>query len=255
MDSNLLALLGIMVLAGLLGGWINFLIEQRDDRSGASLIRSVVIGVGASFLVPLFLNTISSTLIKAPEHSNWIEVDKYLVFSGFCLIASISSSAFIRTLSDRILNEVREAKKKVQAITEEIIPLAEKSQITSIRALMLQHLYRLPDGFKQTIRLADQYIAERGEPKDADFWISLAAAYGQSYKFAAGSNDEPTKKAAREKALDAVRKALAADEDKAKPKLQFIWNPAYPGKTAKDGEDDLEAFSKDEEFVKILGPA
>jgi len=36
---------------------------------------------------------------------------KLLVLLGFCLVAAISSTAFIRTLSDRILTEARQARR------------------------------------------------------------------------------------------------------------------------------------------------
>lgn len=111
---NILILISIMAVAGAFGGFINYLLEQRDNPEFASIKRSMVAGIGASFLVPLFLNMISSDLIaksyEAPE--------KFLVFTGFCLIASISSSAFIRTLSDRVLSEVKKNTKEVEKNTK-----------------------------------------------------------------------------------------------------------------------------------------
>jgi len=52
------------------------------DKS--SLLRSLVIGIGASFLVPLFLNMISSDLMRQMDQ----DAGKLLVFVGFCLIAA-----------------------------------------------------------------------------------------------------------------------------------------------------------------------
>ena len=37
-----------------------------------------------------------------------------MVFAGFCLVAAISSTAFIKTISDKVLREAREAKKAAE---------------------------------------------------------------------------------------------------------------------------------------------
>ena len=103
-------LIGIMLTGGLLGGIVNYLLAKADEppeaASKASLLRSVLAGVAAAMLVPLFLNMLSSKLLSP---NGW-EPLSALVFLGFCLVAAISSKAFITTISDRILREVREAK-------------------------------------------------------------------------------------------------------------------------------------------------
>jgi hypothetical protein len=63
MTSNIWTLLGIMTLAGAFGGLINYFIERRDNPEKSSLLRSLVVGIGASLLVPLFLRMISSSLM------------------------------------------------------------------------------------------------------------------------------------------------------------------------------------------------
>src|SRR5215471_12339877 len=85
--------------AGLLGGLINFHLSQRADGEDPSLWKSATLGIGAASLVPLFLNTISSNLvqqIQKPDDPSKI-VQSFLVFFGFCLVASISSKAFIQS--------------------------------------------------------------------------------------------------------------------------------------------------------------
>ena len=100
----------VMLGAGILGGAINHFLTQESTPTIRSFMgRDLLVGLGASFMVPLFLNMISSDLIQLILGSKDRPPEPYkiLVFSGFCLIAAISSRAFIRTLSDRILNEVR----------------------------------------------------------------------------------------------------------------------------------------------------
>jgi DNA-binding MarR family transcriptional regulator len=114
-----------MLFSGCFGGFINYLFELRDNPEKSSKLRSVFVGIGASFLVPLFLNMISSDLIRAKDGKGLDDIN-ILVFAGFCLIAAISSSAFIRTLSDKILKEVKEAKQSVKDLKQEVEPVINK---------------------------------------------------------------------------------------------------------------------------------
>jgi len=119
MISSIWTLLGIMTLAGAFGGVINYFIERRDDPGKSSLLRSLVIGIGASLLVPLFLKMISSNLMEQLDR----DAGQLLVFIGFCLIAGIASSAFIRSLSDRVLKEASEAKRLSKELSEAVMPI------------------------------------------------------------------------------------------------------------------------------------
>ena len=103
-----------MLLAGCFGGIINYFLTLKSDPENTNVWKSLTVGVGASFLVPLFLNMISSNLIDSIKGVGGMPGDqtKLLVFAGFCLVAAISSTAFIRTLSDRILSEAKAARKE-----------------------------------------------------------------------------------------------------------------------------------------------
>ncbi len=119
MIPNLWTLLGIMIVAGGFGGLVNYFIERRDNPEKSSLLRSLVVGIGASFLVPLFLNMISSDLMRQLDQ----DAGKLLVFVGFCLVASMTSSAFIRSLSDRILKEASDARRLSQELKSLVMPI------------------------------------------------------------------------------------------------------------------------------------
>jgi DNA-binding MarR family transcriptional regulator len=135
-----LSILLMIIVAGLLGGLINYFlgmeknndvsesenspkVKNKNDSEGIiPLLRSLVIGIGASLLVPLFLATISSGLIQSlldSTRSTSASADAF-VFFGFCLIGAISSRLFIQTLSDKILKEVKEAKKEAKQATNEV---------------------------------------------------------------------------------------------------------------------------------------
>lgn len=125
----------VMLAAGVLGGLVNYFLQRKDDPGGSSFWKSTTLGIAASLLVPLFLNMISSTLLDSIRNGTTgvVDLSKILVFTGFCLVAAISSTAFIKTLSDRVLQEAREAKKvahqadkKASEAQSVIQPLVEK---------------------------------------------------------------------------------------------------------------------------------
>ena len=124
----------IMVFAGFLGGLVNYFSGRRDDPD-SSFWKSITLGTAASLLVPLFLNMISSSLLESIRNgaSGIPDPSKLLVFLGFCLVAAISSTAFIKTLSDRVLQEAKEAKKvarqadrKASELQSDIQPIVER---------------------------------------------------------------------------------------------------------------------------------
>jgi hypothetical protein len=111
-------LLFIMLLAGVFGGIVNIALNsQRPDRR--AWIWSILAGVAAALLIPLFLRTVSSNLASNLLSGN-AGKDDWFVFAGFCLLAAISSKAFIQTLSDRILREVQETRREVQENKQEV---------------------------------------------------------------------------------------------------------------------------------------
>jgi len=110
----------VILVSGMLGGIINYFIEDAQTEQRLAWWKLMFVGVGAAFMVPLFLNMISGDLIdkirgvagQPPDYS------KMFVLAGFCLVAAISSRSFIRTLSERVLQEVRSAKKQAQSAEE-----------------------------------------------------------------------------------------------------------------------------------------
>jgi len=43
-------LFSAMILAGALGGWMNYLMAEKEDPERRSYVKSLVLGVGASFM-------------------------------------------------------------------------------------------------------------------------------------------------------------------------------------------------------------
>lgn len=107
-NSHIWVLIIIIVLAGILGGIVNYFMNNVSKTwDKYDLSKGIFLGIVASATVPLFLETVSSKLIYDSQQEHL----KYFVFGGFCLLASVFSSKFLQSLSDRILKELTEVKK------------------------------------------------------------------------------------------------------------------------------------------------
>jgi hypothetical protein len=133
-DINEFGLVMIILIAGLLGGSVNYIIGKKDESGFKTWASRAIVGITASFLMPLFLETISSDLVHSVlSKSDTSRGDVFVLF-GFCLIGAISSRLLIRTLSDKILEEVKNVKeaadktiKKVSELESEVDPIIEQS--------------------------------------------------------------------------------------------------------------------------------
>jgi tetratricopeptide (TPR) repeat protein len=116
-----------MLSFGAFGGFVNYQIEKNKDIQNSSWIRYITMGIAASFLVPLFLNMISSNLLSnifnncTPSETNpcAIKPENYFILVGFCMVAAIFSKQFIDSIAQRALKISEKAEKKAE--------IAEKS--------------------------------------------------------------------------------------------------------------------------------
>lgn len=133
MDFHFSIIVITMFVMGVLGGIINYFIsgssKKHKDNPSKQIIKAIVIGIGASLLVPLFLNMISSNLLEETKGN----YDKTLVFAGFCLIAAIASRSFIDSVADTVLKQVEEAvetakkaKESLEEVQKNIDPILTK---------------------------------------------------------------------------------------------------------------------------------
>jgi hypothetical protein len=105
-----------MIATGLVGGYVNFLLgdidirEELDTNNERISVRQMpmygylITGIVASLIVPLFLSLAKSDLLKTIlEWKASERVTDLFIFSGFCLVAAISSRNFIRAISEMAL--------------------------------------------------------------------------------------------------------------------------------------------------------
>lgn len=117
----------VMVLSGLLGGTVNhFMAGERAEKEAAgegakkpristSWQRSVLIGIAAAFVVPVFLQlaavgsegSLVKTFLKAFAGGGGdLDAEAYdslTVIAGFCIVAAIASRSFLSSVSEKLL--------------------------------------------------------------------------------------------------------------------------------------------------------
>src|SRR5690554_6359067 len=128
MANHIFILATVMLLAGIFGGLINYYLYGDKDPDAASLPRFLVVGVGASFLVPVILDMVNSELVLDSQG----DPSRLLIFTGFCLISALVRRFLIDDLSEHILNEARVAiargevvQHSLRLVQNELLPLID----------------------------------------------------------------------------------------------------------------------------------
>mgnify|MGYP003583928565 CR=1 FL=1 len=121
----IIKVVAIIFLAGVMGGYVNYALGRTANSKWHDIWWSVVIGLGAAFLIPLFLNTISSSLLSGILDGSSKQAD-WFVFFGFCLLGAIASRTMIQTLTQKVLRTAEEAKQEVKKLKEEVDPIIIK---------------------------------------------------------------------------------------------------------------------------------
>ena len=114
----------IMLSAGVFGGVVNVALSG-DEPTRRTWLWNIIAGVGAAFLTPLFLTTVSSTLL-----TNIVTEGKpadWFTFVGFCLLSAIASRKFIQSLTDKVLSDLKDVKHTQQQVRAELGRTDEKA--------------------------------------------------------------------------------------------------------------------------------
>ena len=115
-DTHMLLILTIMVIAGILGGAANYFLADRQGEPGhRDWLKYPVLGVVAALTVPLFLNMISSTLL---ENARTKPVD-FFAFAGFCLIYVVASRRLLENLAQRLIGQLDQVKREVGQLKQQ----------------------------------------------------------------------------------------------------------------------------------------
>lgn len=117
----------IIVLAGLLGGITNFFLvyipDADADQSRFLLYKSILMGICASFTVPLFLQVLPNTLLDLED----MDSKNYFILAGLCVLAAFFSKRFLEDLYSRLNNlekKTETAGKKADEAKKEVDDVA-----------------------------------------------------------------------------------------------------------------------------------
>jgi hypothetical protein len=147
---NFIYALIIMLIAGILGGLVNYHFTPNEKNEPNYLSKCIIVGIGASFILPLFLYLIRSELLNdilsesqtaggstdgSPNSVG--QLQGFLVFFSFCLLAAISAFKFIPALSDKFLElveRVESAEEKATTAEEKATQAEEKASTAEEKA-------------------------------------------------------------------------------------------------------------------------
>lgn len=137
LDTYLLIVLLIVVVAGLLGGIANYFLSDRlPELVRRDWAKYPLLGVVAALTVPLFLNMISSNLLETARSR---PADLF-VFTGFCLLYVIASRRLFENVAGKLLTQVDQLKREVKQIkqqqespreTRDELPVAAELAVTN----------------------------------------------------------------------------------------------------------------------------
>ncbi len=110
-------LVGMIIIAGCIGGIVNSSLERKQEQGDIHFhLKNVAIGIGAAFLVPLFLKSVDSNILERTLFS----ISSALVFFGYCVLAAISARHFITTLTNQIFKTVAQLEKQAATTTHDL---------------------------------------------------------------------------------------------------------------------------------------
>ena len=116
---NIYLLIFTIIFFGLLGGLVNAI---RTKQEGKNYWKSLVKGLVAAFLVPVFLEIIKSQLGQNLSTNLY----DYIVFGGLCLTAAIFSDKFIDTIGEKILEKAENAERRAEESNKKIDTIIDK---------------------------------------------------------------------------------------------------------------------------------
>jgi len=140
--NHLRTLLIIAILAGILGGMGNYFILNLEFTL-RGLIRSILLGIIAAGVLPLFLKLVASRILDYDK--NEILYKNYISFVSLCLLASLFADTFLQGIYSKVFEQVSEqvseasiraedSNKKVDYLLNSIILEQNKSDTVLSRA-------------------------------------------------------------------------------------------------------------------------
>lgn len=171
---NKYIIIGLIILViGAFGGIVRFLNTSDPSKkfNWQELLKNILTGIGSAILIPLFLNMLSSDLIKKDE----IDVLNYFVFAGFCFVAAYLSDRFILSIGERILREVDKVKQNQKHTKETVDLLIENDSEPDEESRK-----KIPDSLSKELHDLNSKIAHNND----DLVLEVLGTFGNGkYRF------------------------------------------------------------------------
>lgn len=171
----------LIFISGIIGGVVNYYYNLKvDDEENEihSLKRSIYLGIGATFVVPVFLIITQSKIIDGISNGN--NLSDYIVFVSFCVLASIMSSKFLSAVSDSVIKQLEDVKaktKEVNAKTNASIKAIEQrggSKISETTSSLVTKVAALENNTEEIEFLDDPRKGKfGGKPTNDDFSLTV----------------------------------------------------------------------------------
>lgn len=169
----------------------------RQPRGrGATALRYMVMGTAAGFMVPLFLNTISSTLIQ----DSVSDPTKLFILIGFGVVAGVFAKQFMGSVARKALELSRQA----SATAREAIKVAETADSTARnadnRAISLYQALQWVDrnNFEEALQLLNKVLDDDAGNTEAWAWRGFCLKRLGNYDEAALSMKQALRMEGRE---------------------------------------------------------
>jgi hypothetical protein len=174
----------IIIISGLIGGCVNYYYGLKQDSENDkvnSLNRSIIVGIGAAMIVPIFLQITQSNILNGLRSQS---LNDYILFISFCVLAGISSTRFITSVSDSVLSRIGELESKqvqvekkqeqVERKTDTIAAVTQQRIGTKTSEITKQLIQVTNTEIKsQSRNLDDPHKGEYGDREDNDFKVSV----------------------------------------------------------------------------------
>lgn len=128
LDSHMLLIFSIMILAGVLGGLANyFLSDRQQELRPREWLKYPLLGIVAALTVPLFLNMLSSTLLEGAR----TKPVEFYTFAGFCLIYVVASRRLFENVAQKLMGQMDQVKRDMSQLKqrrEEAMAMSAKEE-------------------------------------------------------------------------------------------------------------------------------
>lgn len=179
----------IILLSGAMGGFARYQWDKTEENANLKFPFSfMIMGVAAAFLVPLFLNTISSTLIQDTRN----DPSKLFILIGFCIAAAIYAKQFIGSVAKKALEESEKAlaeSKKAKVLATEAKQSAKfaesNARSADNRAIALYKPLELINNENYADALFELENVIAFDPNNAEAWSWKAYCLKRQQKYAA----------------------------------------------------------------------